>query len=476
MPGNVLVVDPMPTNRILLKCRIAAGFHRVVLAADAREAALRAGSGAVDLAVIGAGFDLLAAGELLLALKSVPGCATLPVLVLTPTSERTALRAALAAGAEDALPPGLQEEFLMSRIRRLLQRRNAMADLADRNLNDLHPGMAEPRDPYDMPGRVMLVTGSAITGDAWKRAMAGSCRHHVEVATRAEALGADRHQPAPDIIVVQHAGSETDPGLRLLSELRCSGIGRNARTVLICDGKGPPDRQAETRLAMALDFGADEVMRNGFDVDELAMRLELQLARKRSEDMLLRRVRDRLRDAMRDPLTGLHNRRHAVPQLQRMLTGPRGQTGGVAVMMADLDRFKQVNDGYGHAAGDAVLVEIARRLQDALRRQDLLARIGGEEFLIAVPDTDVEQAQALAARLCARVSEAAVAIRPGLSIPVTISIGLALIRSADFRSGDAGGPPDAERAAQRLMARADHALYRAKCDGRNRITVSLSAA
>ena len=136
--------------------------------------------------------------------------------------------------------------------------------------------------------------------------------------------------------------------------------------------------------------------------------------------------------------------------------------GRVAVMTADLDRFKHVNDQFGHTAGDAVLVGTASRLRAALRPVDLLARIGGEEFLIAMPDVAENTARGFAQRMCDIMRDAPVDV-PGLNlgIPVTMSIGVAL-----------GGNHNLDRSVDALLRNADRALYAAKSNGRDQVTIA----
>jgi len=159
--------------------------------------------------------------------------------------------------------------------------------------------------------------------------------------------------------------------------------------------------------------------------------------------------------AIRDPLTGLYNRRHILDMLDMELNqcGRFGQ--GMSIMLMDLDHFKAVNDRYGHAAGDQVLGVMAQRMAFGLRKVDQLGRIGGEEFLAYCPQTDLEGARALADRLREQVMMDPI---PGLPEHdrMTLSIGLASWE----------GPEDT---AETLMARADVALYRAKAEGRNRV-------
>jgi len=173
-----------------------------------------------------------------------------------------------------------------------------------------------------------------------------------------------------------------------------------------------------------------------------------------------------LRLALVDPLTGLYNRRHAIPEL-RAIAARAEQTGcGYGVMVVDLDRFKLVNDHHGHAAGDAVLVEVARRLSANLREGDLLARIGGEEFLIALPGSTAPEAQLVAERLCHAVEETPIRLASGLGLSVTVSIGVAV----SVPRTSAPAMIDA------VVEAADLALLEAKGAGRNQVTLRQSAA
>jgi len=138
-----------------------------------------------------------------------------------------------------------------------------------------------------------------------------------------------------------------------------------------------------------------------------------------------------------------------------------------AVMVVDLDRFKDVNDRYGHPAGDAVLTEVARRMGANIRHGDLLARIGGEEFLIALPETDMANASPIAQRLCQALKELPFVIPGFVPLNLTASIGLAICD---------GGTSWAEEPVANVIDRADQALMVAKTGGRNQVTISRSAA
>jgi two-component system cell cycle response regulator len=146
------------------------------------------------------------------------------------------------------------------------------------------------------------------------------------------------------------------------------------------------------------------------------------------------------------------------------------QTSGAifAVLVADIDQFKSVNDRFGHAVGDAVLVQVAERLRQNLRAGDLLARIGGEEFLIALPDIALAEARCIAERLCSMMSDAPFDIGQGRALPVTLSIGLAI--------SEGGCAPAHLDSVTEIVDRADRALMRSKAAGRNQVTIGRSAA
>lgn len=162
--------------------------------------------------------------------------------------------------------------------------------------------------------------------------------------------------------------------------------------------------------------------------------------------------------ADQDPLTGIPNRRWFYSQVERLVAAAR--TGSqMAVIMADVDRFKETNDHYGHKAGDEVLRSVASLLARSVRAQDLLARFGGEEFVIAVPGAGLEEAVALAERLRERIRDMRV-MHDGRSIQVTASFGVA--------AGSVGPGFDVET----LISQADGALYGAKVAGRDQVVVS----
>lgn len=173
----------------------------------------------------------------------------------------------------------------------------------------------------------------------------------------------------------------------------------------------------------------------------------------------IRQRRQSEHEARLDGLTGLHNRRWLEETLPRVIARHQRDSHPCAVIMVDIDHFKEYNDTYGHPAGDRVLSVGARVMSSNVRPTDLVARYGGEEFLVILPDTDLAGARVAAARLRDAVARAHVCTTDGVELPpVTISLGVGVLRNG--------------QSAAALVQTADAALYKAKRNGRNRVEIA----
>lgn len=172
-----------------------------------------------------------------------------------------------------------------------------------------------------------------------------------------------------------------------------------------------------------------------------------------------------MRSGFTDVLTGWHNRRYLQVRLTEELARARRDRSSLVCLMLDLDHFKNVNDTYGHAAGDEVLRELAHRVECQVRASDVAARYGGEEFVILMPHTDVASGKLLAERIRQAVASSPVRFGNRQQVAITASIGIAAaLPGADDK--------DLKTLGDSLLARADVALYQAKAAGRNRIEIA----
>ncbi len=171
-----------------------------------------------------------------------------------------------------------------------------------------------------------------------------------------------------------------------------------------------------------------------------------------------------LRAGITDFLTGWHNRRYLQQRLKEELARAQRRGGTIACLMLDIDHFKLVNDGYGHLAGDNALKEAAHRVESQIRSMDTAARFGGDELAILLPDASAADAALLAERIREVIARTPFRLTPDIERALTVSIGVAALSPGRHES-------DLKAVADRLLADADAALYRAKALGRNRVQV-----
>lgn len=206
-------------------------------------------------------------------------------------------------------------------------------------------------------------------------------------------------------------------------------------------------RSGMQEVVSAYEAGVDDYMVKPFELQDLRFRL-------RAGERVLDLQEKLHLLATRDELTGLFNRRMMLDVLRSEVARARRVGEPFCLGMLDLDHFKQVNDTYGHLAGDAILREAALRMQDSVRCYDTLGRWGGEEFLIVMSAADLAAGRVILERIRSSLTDRRVVVA-GVEIAVTASIG-----GAAFRQGDT---------IDQLIRAADEALYRAKREGRNRV-------
>ncbi|HET6509788.1 MAG TPA: diguanylate cyclase [Baekduia sp.] len=208
-------------------------------------------------------------------------------------------------------------------------------------------------------------------------------------------------------------------------------------------------------VCAALADGAVDVWTTDGAAPELIARVRLAYRSRQLLDLALRRFSDLEDLAYGDELTELPNRRGASRQIDVLISRARRHGHQLALLLVDADRFKAINDEHGHAVGDVVLRELAARLRERVRREDVVGRWGGEEFVVALPETTPDGAVAVAEALRLGVSGTPIEAG-GAQLRVTISIGVTAWTGEELDD---------------LVARADHALYAAKAAGRDRVVL-----
>jgi diguanylate cyclase (GGDEF)-like protein len=297
-------------------------------------------------------------------------------------------------------------------------------------------------------GTILVADDSMVVRAVLRRQLEADGHTVVEAVDGEEAITASREY-RPDVILLDVEMPVLD-GHATLQRLKADAELRDIPVVFLTGRVDTAD------VVTGLRLGAHDYLRKPFEANELVARISAALRTKSLQDELRARNAELDRVSRIDMLTGIYNRRHLDEYMRRVISSARRHGRTVGVLLVDIDHFKDVNDQHGHLAGDAVLREVAHRLQGAMRTEDALGRWGGEEFIAVLTDTPGESIGVLAERMRQVIASAPFVLDNGTEITVTVSI------------GHTDGTEDAEV----LVHRADDALYVAKEGGRNQVAAA----
>jgi two-component system cell cycle response regulator len=289
--------------------------------------------------------------------------------------------------------------------------------------------------------RILVADDSALMRRMLGDVLKGHGWAVLEASDGATTLATARAEE-PDVLLMAREMAGLD-GMAVLDALRTDERTRDMPVVFVT---GHTDAR---ELAEALERGAHDYVRKPVEPLELVARVRTAMRLRALRDQLAQRNAELEELARTDVLTGLANRRHADDVLRKTIASARRHERELCAVLVDIDNFKAVNDARGHGGGDALLIQVAQRWSEAIRPDDVLARVGGDEFAVLMPACTAAEAAYLIGRLRARMPS-----------PDTCSVGVATWDGAEL--------PD------RLVLRADAALYEAKREGRDRVSSGLS--
>lgn len=454
MTARVLVVDDILPNIRLLEARLMAEYFDVMQATSGVEARAICAAGHCDIVLLDVMMPGMDGFEVCRRLKADPATAHIPVVMVTALDQPADRVRGLDAGADDFLTKPVNEVALIARVRSLTRLKASLDELRSRARTSAALGiggsMQQVLQDDGKGGRILLVDDRASSVQRLEQSLSP---HH-SVTTVADAQEALFTAAEGDFdLVVLSLGLKDYDGLRLCSQLRTLERTRHMPVLLIADLDDQP------KVLRGLDLGVNDYLSRPVDRNELLARVRTQVRRNRYANALRDDLNASIEAALYDQLTGLNNRRYLETHLPVMMQQAKAQSRPLCLMILDIDHFKSVNDTWGHDAGDDVLKSFAQRVKRVVRNADLICRLGGEEFIVIMPDTTLDIAQLIAERVRGAVQAELFRVRAtGAEIPVTVSIGLA----EECQNPD----PDM------LVRRADQALYRSKTEGRNRITLA----
>lgn len=459
MTARVLVVDDLEPNVKLLEAKLRAEYFDVLSAYSGKEAVERALKDQPDIILLDVMMPGMDGFEACRIIKAAPETAHIPIVMVTALDQQADRVAGLKAGADDFLTKPVEDVALFARVRSLSRLKMMTDELRMRYATGKSLGVVGDLDlaaPNAEKSRILLIDDQIDQAERIRTLLAED--QEVSVESDPEVAVTRAKTGDFDLVIINMSIEKMDP-LRLCSSIRSFEETRLTPLLAIV-------RQGDTRkLVRALDIGVNDYLARPVDRNELTARVATQLRRKRYVDQLRSTFEASLEMAVTDQLTGLYNRRYLASHLSGMFDRAFWTGRPLSLMILDIDHFKAINDSHGHDIGDKVIQEIASRIRNSVRGIDLACRYGGEEFLVAMPDTDRQFASIVAERLREEIANHRVLFNAGRDeVAVTVSIGIATTED---------GPKD--DTAQRLIKRADEALYSAKTGGRNRVMLSSAA-
>ena len=451
MSARVLVVDDILPNVKLLEAKLSSEYYDVLTATSGEEALKKVEQDSPDMVLLDVMMPGMDGFEVCKQIKNNPALAHIPVVMVTALTDSVDKVRGLEAGADDFLSKPVNDTALMARVNSLVRLKMTIDEWRAREMTASQLGVVEGSiSVMDEPvenARVLIVEDQEFESEKIAETMRRDNNNVIPVDSGMKAMEyASQHEF--DVLIIS-LNLKKEDGLRLCSHLRSNERTRSVPIIMVVT------EDDMDRVARGLEIGAHDYIMRPIDRNELLARARTQIRRKRFQKRLRESYENSLEMAVRDGGTGLFNRRYLEVHLQKKLEKSFSDGKPIGLLILDIDHFKEVNDTYGHVIGDEVLVEFAERLLDNLRGFDLVARLGGEEFIAVLPDVSPEKAMQIGERLRRSIADKPFKcnIETG-ELTVTTSIGGALIEPGEYT-------------VQAVIDRADKALYEAKNGGRN---------
>lgn len=448
MTANVLVVDDIESNVKLLEAKLLGEYYTVFTANNGKDALDVLALNRIDIILLDAMMPNIDGFEICKRIKSNPYTIHIPVIMVTALSETEDRIKGLEAGADEFLTKPIDDTALFARVRSLARMKAVIDELKLRNTTNAELGgdVIEIKDNFS-DSKILLVNDDIVQARNIHK-MLLSLTPNIKIISDINELEKDSEY-TPDLVIISCQLEQGDP-LRISVMLRSDAKFHD--TVLILQA----EEENTSIVIKGLELGINDYFTYQVDKNELLARIRTQLKRKHYQDTLRNDLELSVNLSIKDGLTGIFNRHYFDTHIKQIVKKSTDSKRPLCLLMCDIDHFKQVNDTYGHQAGDIVLKTIANVLKSIFRITDLVARYGGEEFAILLKDITIDEAMYIVQRARTRVESIDFKVKTQKDpIKKTISIGV-----TEYKIGESISD---------FIERTDKALYQAKEDGRNKV-------
>lgn len=459
MTARILVVDDIAANIKLLEARLMVEYFQVLTATNGEDALEICRKGLCDLVLLDVMMPGMDGFEVCRKLKENSKTSFIPVVMVTALDLPEDRVKGLECGADDFLTKPVNDLALITRVKSLVRLKSLTDELRLRAQTNEDLSMDRAIDQAlltedSVAQKIMIVDDRPSSYEKTVKVLAK--QYNVTVVPDAQQALFRAAEEEFDTVIVSLALSEHDP-LRFCSHLRSLERTRLLPILVIADYEN------EDKVIRALDLGVNDYIRRPIDPNELMARVRSQVKRKKYNTILGESIQQSIEMSIRDGLTGLHNRHYLDNHLDEMVKSANSLDKPLSFIICDIDHFKLVNDQHGHDVGDEVIREFSNRIRKNIRNIDLACRYGGEEFVVAMPDTDMALAHVVGERLRREIAAHPFIVASGSKqLSITVSVGVSTLQGEGDNSA-------------KLMKRADTALYAAKTNGRNQVVTDQAA-
>ncbi len=444
--GVVLVVDDEPLNVELLDKRLSASGFKVLKADNGKEALKKAREDAPDVILLDVMMPGMDGFEVAERLNNAPDTSMIPIVMLTSLSGMEDKLKGLDAGAVDFLSKPINNEELTARTRSMVRLKKLQ------ELHKVRTGFEIPQD-IDVTrtgegekARILIVEDDELAVKNYEK-MLGAAGYGTITAKDARKALEVLNREIPDLIILDLLLPDIS-GQELLARIKATSWIKDVSVLVISCVE-----DMETKIKL-IDTGADDYLVKPVNSLEMMARVRASLRKDVVRKELKANLKKVYGKSITDPLTTLYNRQHLGAVIREKIALSERYKRPFSLSILDIDRFKNINDNFGHAVGDDVLKEFSGILKEHVRVTDVVARFGGEEFVIVLTETGIKDALDVSEKLRSAIENyrfAGIGDRT-----MTVSIGVTEWGENDGKAED-------------LIKRADEALYDAKNSGRNQV-------
>ena len=448
MTATILIVDDLDANIKLLEAKLLSEYYTVLTTTSGLQALKILEQNKVDIVLLDVMMPEMDGFETCKKIKSNSKTTHIPVVMVTALSDIEDRVKGLEAGADEFLTKPINDTALFARVKSLTRMKTVIDELKLRNETAAELGgqVIEPKENFTN-SKILLLDDDVVQAKNIKTSLS-PLSEQVRILPSTDDINS-LGSFVPDLVIISCQIDVEDP-LRIGVMLRSKPAFKNSVLMLLAE------EENISMVIKGMELGINDYFIYPVDESELQARVKTQLRRKQYQDNLRTELEESVDLSTKDGLTGVFNRRYFDIHIKQMSGKAKESGQKMCMMMLDIDHFKDVNDTYGHQAGDAVLRKLSETLKSSFRVTDLIARYGGEEFVVLLSKVELKNGIKIAEKTRTAI-EAIDFVVPDQEQPLkkTTSIGI-----AEF---------NLEESVEEFINRVDKALYEAKETGRNKV-------